>query len=110
LLLTLMLAPVLCLLTLESPPSSLAQSDDRPARKILQSSSPEYPALLKYLRIGGVVRLNAKVLANGTVAQVSVIGGNPVLAESAVKAVMTWKYAPAAAASNELVVLDFKSH
>jgi hypothetical protein len=40
------------------------------------------------LAIGGVVRRDRRVLANGTVAQVTVVGGNPVLAESGVKAVM----------------------
>jgi TonB family protein len=89
-------------------PLVLAQSEDHPNRKILQSQKPEYPTILKALGIGGVVRLNVRVLANGTVAQVSVVGGNPVLAESGVKAVMTWKFAPAAGVSNETVVLDFK--
>lgn len=66
--------------------------------------------ILKSLAIGGIVRLSARVLANGTVAQVTVIGGNPVLAEAGVKAVMMWKYAPAAAVSNETVILYFKGH
>ena len=87
-----------------------AQSEDRTSRKLLQSGKPEYPTILKSLAIGGVVRLNLRVLPNGTVAQVTVLGGNPVLAESGVKAVMTWKYAPAAAVSNETVILNFKSH
>jgi hypothetical protein len=47
------------------------------------------------------------MLANGTVANIDVLGGNPILAESAAKTVMTWKYAPAASSSNEIVTLDF---
>ena len=53
------------------------------------------------LGIGGTVRLNAKVLANGTVADVQIMGGNPILADSAAKAVKTWKYAAAASSSTE---------
>jgi TonB family protein len=98
----------ICILATGSPSALLAQFEDHPTRKILQSQKPQYPGILKTLGIGGVVRLNARVLANGTVAQISVVGGNPVLAESAVKAVMTWKFAPAAAASNEAILLDFK--
>ncbi len=96
-------------LSLGAGPALRAQSDDHPARKVIQSQRPDYPKVLKVLGIGGTVRLNAKVLANGTVAQVSVLGGNPVLAESAVKSVMTWKYAPAASSTNELVTIDFNS-
>jgi len=99
------------LLTLCMPfgafPAALAQSGDHPGRKVIRSETPTYPAILKILRIGGTVRLNAKVLANGTVANVSILGGNPIFAESAAKAVMNWKYAPGAATSNEVVVLDF---
>ncbi len=101
-------APLLCWLMFGPVPALRAQSEDHPHRKILQSQKPEYPIILKSLGIGGIVRLNVKVLANGTVAQVTVVGGNPVLAESGVKAVMTWKFAPAAALSNEDVILDFK--
>ncbi len=108
--LTLTLTSLLCLLAFESLPALRAQSEDHPNRKILQAHKPEYPTILKSLGIGGIVRLNVRVLANGTVAQVTVVGGNPVLAESGVKAVMTWKFAPAAAVSNEDVILDFKGH
>jgi TonB family protein len=101
---------LVCILALGSASSLLAQSEERPGRKLLQSQKPEYPTILKLLAIGGIVRLNVKVLANGTVARVTVLGGNPVLAESGVKAVMTWKYAPAAGVSNETVILDFKGH
>jgi TonB family protein len=102
--------PLLCLLMFGSVPPLQAQSEDRPGRKLLQADKPEYPKLLKILAIGGVVRLNVRILPNGTVAQVTVLGGNPVLAESGVKTVLTWKYAPAATATNETVILNFKSH
>jgi TonB family protein len=69
---------------------------------------PDYPARLKGRGIGGVVRLKALVLANGTVANVQILGGNPILAACAVNAVMKWKYAPAASSSNE--ILTFDSH
>lgn len=103
-------AQLVFFLALGSPPALRAQPEDHPTRKILQSQKPEYPTILKSLGIGGIVRLNVRVLANGTVAQVTVLGGNPVLAESGVRTVMTWKYASAAAVSNEAVILNFKGH
>gem|GEM_PF-904081 len=104
------LALMVFCLALGSVPALRAQSEQHSSRKVIQSQKPDYPPVLKILGITGTVRLNAKVLANGTVAHVSILGGNPVLAESAAKAVMTWKYAPAASSSNEIVTLDFKVH
>src|SRR5262245_33112939 len=69
-------------------PSLLAQKPDKPGRKVVFSTKPEYPAALRQAQIGGLVRLSATVEANGTVTKVQIRGGNPVLAESAVAAVM----------------------
>jgi outer membrane biosynthesis protein TonB len=54
--------------------------------------------------------LKVKVLANGTVAGAEIIGGNPILAESAVKAVMAWKYTPAPSTTVEIATIDFNGH
>ena len=90
---------------------SLAQeSEEHSGRKTVHTQKPEYPAVLKSKGITGIVRLNARVLANGTVANVEVLGGNPILAESATKALMTWKYTPGASASNEIVTFTFNAH
>ena len=104
--LTILALLVFCL-ALGSVPAVRAQSWEHSGRKVIRTQRPDYPAILKNAKIGGVVRLNANVLANGTVAHVHILGGNPILAESAVNAVMKWKYAPAASASNELVIFDF---
>jgi TonB family protein len=79
-------------------------------RKVLVRVAPEYPETLRLAQIGGLVRLSATVLANGTVTQVEVRGGNPILAERAQKAVMKWKYSPAAAQTVEEVSLSFSPH
>jgi TonB family protein len=97
-------------LALGSVPTAKAQSEEHANRKVIHSQKPEYPAVLKVLGIGGTVRLNVKVLANGSVADVQILGGNPVLADSAVKAVKTWKYAAAASSSNETLTLEFNPH
>jgi TonB family protein len=81
-----------------------------PARRVLVTVKPQYPALLKYQQIGGLVRLVATVLPDGTVKQVEVRGGNPILAESATAAVMKWKYAPGPSETHEEVSLSFSPH
>jgi TonB family protein len=87
-----------------------AQKTEQPARRVLTTVKPEYPALLKHQQIGGLVRLVATVLPNGTVSKVEIRGGNPILAECAVAAVMKWKYAPAASQTFEEVSLSFSPH
>jgi TonB family protein len=47
------------------------------------------------------------VLPNGTVSSVNVLGGNPVLAESAMAAVRKWKFVPAASQTVEDITLNF---
>lgn len=109
--LTLMtLVPLLFCLALDSIPVAQAQPEKHSGRKVIHTQTPDYPAVLKSKGIGGVVRLNVRVLGDGTVAHVGILGGNPILAECAIQAVMQWKYAHAASATNEVVVLDFGSH
>jgi TonB family protein len=88
-------------------PSVLAQNSEKPGRKVISVVKPGYPQTLKDLHIEGLVRLKATVLPNGSVANIQVIGGNPILVENALKAVKNWKYAPAPSQTEEPVVLNF---
>jgi TonB family protein len=97
----------LCLTTAFVP---VALGQRKPERKVMVVSTPEYPDILRHARVGGVVRLKATVLPNGTVSNVEVIGGNPILAENAATAVKKWKYAPAATQTIENVSLSFTPH
>jgi TonB family protein len=65
------------------------------ARKVVKKAPVPYPAILRSKGIGGVVKLKVLVKADGTVRDTEVIGGNPILAESAQKSVMQWKFSPA---------------
>jgi len=85
----------------------LAQKSDKPARTVLSRVKPEYPEALQRVQVGGLVRLSATVLPSGTVSKVQVRGGNPILAESAVTAVMKWKFVPSAAETTEEISLSF---
>jgi TonB family protein len=77
-------------------------------RQLLKQNTPEYPALLKKLGIGGTVKLSAEVAPDGTVKKTRIAGGNPMLAEIARMAVSKWKYAPAAQTSNVPVEMVFE--
>jgi TonB family protein len=99
----------LCL-TAAFVPASLSQKASKPERKIIVISKPDYPDILRRAQVGGVVRLKAIVLANGTVSNVEILGGNPILAENAAATVKKWKYAPAATQTTEEISLSFTPH
>ena len=88
-------------------PTLAAQKASRSDRKVLASTKPQYPEPLKLARIGGVVRLRATVLPNGTVSNVGILGGNPILAESAEAAIKKWKFAPASLQTVEDINVNF---
>jgi TonB family protein len=97
-------------LSLALTPASHAQKAAKSERKVLVSVKPDYSELLRHAQIGGLVRLKATVAADGKVTNVTVVGGNPILAESASAAVMKWKYAPASEQTVEEVSISFTPH
>jgi TonB family protein len=65
------------------------------SRKIVKTVAAQYPSVLKRRGIGGTVKLRVLVNASGTVKDVQVLGGNPILSDCAAKAVKQWVFAPA---------------
>jgi TonB family protein len=62
------------------------------ASKLVFQPQPEYPALAKMGRIQGTVRLDAVIAQDGTVRDLRVISGHPVLVRAALDAVNRWRY------------------
>jgi TonB family protein len=56
---------------------------------------PNYPPDAQQQAIEGPVRLRATITADGTVRELTVMEGHPLLAPAAVEAVRQWRYAPA---------------
>ena len=77
-------------------------------RKISSRVAPVYPELAKKMHIHGVVRVEVIVRPNGSVKSSRVLGGNPVLVESAQDAVGKWKFEPTQAETTEIVQLAFE--
>jgi TonB family protein len=76
-------------------------------RQVVRREDPEYPTLAARMNLHGTVKLKIWIGPDGTVRRVEYIGGHPVLAESALKAVKTWKYQAAAQESTTVVALKF---
>src|SRR3954469_5511746 len=88
---------------LAAPTASLA--DD--SRKIKQQVAPVYPELAKQNHITGSVKLEVVITPQGGVKAVKVLGGNPVLADAAERAVKNWKY-ESGSEETRTVTVDFK--
>ena len=86
---------------------SSAQEQTETKRKVVNKVVPAYPELARKMQIHGVVRVEVVIAPSGKVKTTHVIGGNPVLAQSAVGAIEQWKWAPAPQETQELVELSF---
>lgn len=64
------------------------------AAKAVYRPMPAYPPLAKAARVQGVVRLEAVIGKNGSIQNLRVISGHPLLIEAALDAVKQWRYKP----------------
>ena len=60
----------------------------------MHSVFPVYPAQARLLHLEGRVVLDAVIVEDGTLRNIKVVEGPPLLAESAVEAVQQWRYKP----------------
>ncbi len=78
-------------------------------RKIKSQVDPIYPELAKTMHLNGTVRVEVTVSEQGTVKNTKVVGGNPVLADAAVRAVQKWKFEPGPE-ETRVLTFDFKGN
>jgi protein TonB len=64
------------------------------AAKLLNQPKPSYPPLARQARIQGVVRFNAVIGRDGTIQNLTLVSGHPLLVPSATEAVRQWRYQP----------------
>ena len=75
-------------------PARIRVSGDIQQFKLITRVPPSYPPLARENRIQGIVRLLVVVGKDGTVQDVKVISGHPLLTAAAVDAVKQWVYRP----------------
>jgi TonB family protein len=95
---------LLALIILSSALRVFAQNN----RKVKTSVQPTYPELAKKNNIQGTTRLEVTISPDGSVKNVKVLGGSPVLAQAATDAVKKWKYEPAPNETSAVLSFDFK--
>ena len=94
----LILAPVLV-----CAPHAQASTD----RKAIKKTLPVYPDLAQRMHLSGTVKIEVVVAPDGSVKQVTPLGGHPLLINSAVNAVKMWKFQPATQETTEEVEMNF---
>jgi TonB family protein len=72
--------------------STLAFAEDAPCKSRSGNVHVAYPELAKRMKIAGYVRLQLQLDKSGSVREVKVLGGNPVLVSAAQDAVKTAKF------------------
>jgi TonB family protein len=92
------------------PSHAAAQNSPSPVegpRRLERSTPPEYPEIAERMKLTGTVQVQAMVKPDGTVKEVKILGGHPLLADALARAVMQWKYQPASKETVEGVKFSF---
>src|SRR6202522_949272 len=75
-------------------PTRVRVSQGVSAGLLIRKVQPNYPQLAKQARIQGQVVLQAEISKDGTIQNLQLISGHPMLAPAAIEAVKQWRYKP----------------
>lgn len=91
--------------TVEPPDPQLAPAVKKPANKPLRIASmeasqllhkvqPSYPPMAKMTHVQGIVEFTATISKTGSIENLQLVRGNPLLVKAAQEAIVQWKYKP----------------
>lgn len=89
------------------PTASNSQSPVTGTRRLERGSTPEYPEIAERMKLTGTAQVQALVRPDGTVKEVKVLGGHPLLVDALARAVKQWKYQPGPVETFEVVKFSF---
>lgn len=76
------------------PSAPVPVGGDVQMAKLIRKVLPEYPPIARSARISGVVRLIGIIAKDGTIRDLQLVSGHPLLARAAMDAVRQWVYKP----------------
>jgi periplasmic protein TonB len=76
------------------PPRRIKVGGMVEAARLIFGPQPEYPLLATVARVQGTVRLDAVIATDGTIRNLRVLSGHPLLVDAARNAVARWRYQP----------------
>ena len=77
-----------------TPPGTIRVGGNVQSAKLVKQPVPVYPPLAKQARIQGTVQLSVLIGPDGTVQDVQLLSGHPLLVQAATDAVKQWVYQP----------------
>lgn len=85
-------------------PAAFAQEEGRkPKNKVV----PVYPELAKRMNVVGSVKIEVTITPAGSVKSTKVVGGHPLLIDSALDALKKWRFESAGDETTQVVVFNF---
>ena len=85
---------LLAVLVLGAQAEELRVTDADAKRAAVKRPAPEFPPMARQLKITGKVDLEIVIAPDGTVEDVKILAGNPVLTKPCVTAVREWRFTP----------------
>jgi len=76
------------------PPERIRVGGNVQSAKLVAQPRPAYPPLARQARIQGTVKLEAVISKDGTIENLTVVSGHPLLIQAALDAVKQWRYQP----------------
>ena len=86
--------PVVRTAVVDSTPKRIVQSSGAQEAKLIHKVLPVYPPLAKLTRVSGTVHLSGIIATDGTIRDLQVESGPPLLIQAALEAVRQWVYQP----------------
>jgi TonB family protein len=90
-----------------SPPSNaleLETCEDMQPSRMIQKVEPHYPQMAKIARVQGDVYLSAIIGKDGSLQNIKLISGHPILAQAALDAIRQWRYLSSMCGSSPVAV------
>jgi TonB family protein len=84
----------LCPIHLKAAPQHVQVTQRIAQGLLLTKVNPVYPPLARQARIEGTVVLRAVISKEGSIEQLTLVSGHPILVQAAIDAVKQWKYKP----------------
>ena len=78
------------------PPAAkiIRLSSEIQASQLIHKIQPSYPAIARQIRLQGVVEFTAVISKNGTIENLQLVRGHPMLVAAARDAILQWRYKP----------------
>ena len=73
----------------------------------IKKEEPACPEMALKMALHGTVKIKIWIAPNGSVRRLEYVGGHPLLAQSALKAIKNWKFETAEKESTEIIEVKF---